>query len=111
MAETVFAVIMFAAAAGLSVTAVRQLRCKGRCLNNADIWASEEERKNTDYKPYYKQSGTVFLMIAAMAVLEGLYILLKSRWFMIGGILLLTAMTVYAVGSSVRIEKNRKDNK
>ena len=104
--EIVMAVLLFIAAAVLTLLAVRQLKCKGYCFNNAYIWADKKERDSRDFTPYYKQSGRIFLM---MAVLNGLYVLLKSGW-LLGGAAALMALTVcYAVSSSVKIDKENKE--
>ena len=105
----VMAVICFIAAVLLAVMAVRQLRCKGYCLNNADIYASKEERDRTDYTPYYRQSGIVFLMIAALTVLNGLYFLLEAGLLLGAAAAVMTVTLVYAVSSSVKIEKAKKN--
>lgn len=107
--EIVMAVLLFIAAAVLTLLAVRQLKCKGYCFNNAYIWADKKERDSRDFTPYYKQSGRIFLMIAGLAVLNGLYVLLKSGWLLGGAAALMTVTLVYAVSSSVKIEKAKKE--
>ena len=107
--EIVMAVLLFIAAAVLTLLAVRQLKCKGYCFNNAYIWADKKERDSRNFTPYYKQSGRIFLMIAGLAVLNGLYVLLKSGW-LLGGAAALMALTVcYAVSSSVKTDKENKE--
>ncbi|MBR4555193.1 MAG: DUF3784 domain-containing protein [Ruminococcus sp.] len=106
----VFAVIMFVLSAVLTLLAVRSLICRGYCFNNAYIWASEQERREKDLTPYYRQSGVVFLMLALTALLEGLYILVDALPLMIAEAAVFAALMVYAVRSSVCIERSNKDN-
>ncbi|MBR1393125.1 MAG: DUF3784 domain-containing protein [Ruminococcus sp.] len=107
--EIVLAVLLFIAAAVLTALAVRQLKCKGYCFNNAYIWADKKQRETGDFTPYYKQSGIIFLMIAGLDVLNGLYVLLKTGWLLVGAAALMALTVCYAVSSSVKIEKAKKE--
>ena len=61
-AQIILAVILFGIAAALVIAGIRHLQCKGYCFNNAYIYASKDERETMYLRPYYKQSGIVFLM-------------------------------------------------
>ena len=58
--ELVMAIIVFAFSGILLRISIIQFRQKGFLLNNAYIYASKEQRKKMDKKPYYRQS--VFYM-------------------------------------------------
>lgn len=110
MTAQIIAGSVFFGLAGLMVLlAVRHFKCRGYCFNNAYIWASGEEREKEDFTPYYRQSGVVFLMIALLSVLEGLYIILAFRPIIFGQIVTVEAMAFYAVSSTVRIGKEKKN--
>ena len=61
-----------------------------------------------DKKPYYRQSGVVFLLLGILFLLNGLAVLLEAFWitYLVLGLCALTA--VYAITSSVAIEKRKK---
>lgn len=107
IAETVAAVILLVISALAAYFGVRQLRCKGRCLNNAYIFASKEERNQTDFTPYYKQSGKVLLMLSALFLLNCVRIVFKIKFLFWVSIALIAGILAYAVVSSVMIEKNK----
>ncbi len=83
-----------------------QFANKGYCFNNAYIYASKEERETMDKKPYYKQSGIVFLLLGA-ADLFTLAAVIFHAMKLIGissGIV--AATVVYAIISSAKINKD-----
>lgn len=104
------ALIMFAISLLCIVTGVRHLAEKGYLFNNAWIWAPDEERRALDKRPYYRQSGIIFLLLAGVWLFTGLYVLLGA------GIMLgisagwMSAATVYAVVSQVRIDRSGKQD-
>ena len=107
--ELLTAVVLFAAAAGLLVLAILHFLERGPLLNNAAIYASREERETMDKKPWYRQSAIVFCLLSAVFVVLGLTIVLGIRQLQLLEIPLFVAVVVYAVVSSVRI--NRKAGK
>ncbi len=78
-------------------------------FNNAYIFASKKERAETDWKPYYRQSAIAFLGVGVVFFLTALGVLFNRMWWMpiiaVGGMM---GLAVYAVISSIRMEKNRK---
>lgn len=106
-AQIILAVILFGIAAALVIAGIRHLQCKGYCFNNAYIYASKDERESMYLRPYYKQSGIVFLMLACLFLLNGLRIVLKIKALMYISFVLIAVIIVYAVVSSIRIEKNK----
>ena len=108
-AQIIVGVVFFVLAALMVLLAVRHFKCRGYCFNNAYIWASKEERESGDFTPYYKQSGVVFLMLAVLSVIEGLYIILMLRPLIFGQIVTVEVMFCYAVSSTVRIGKENRE--
>ena len=107
--QIVVGAVLLIAAAALLLLAVRQFGCKGYCLNNAYIWANKKTREETDFTPYYKQSGVILSMISAMDLFNGLYVLLESPAMLIISAAVMTAALIYSVVSSAKIEKENKN--
>lgn len=106
-AEIVFLIILIIVSVVFAVLGIRQLGCKGYCFNNAYIFASKKEREQTDYTPYYKQSGRIFLMLSGLFLINALRIVLKLNFLFYVSIVLIALIIAYAVISSVIIEKNK----
>lgn len=85
-----------------------QFNEKGFLLNNAYIYASKQERKNMDKKPHYKQSGIVFLLIGTIFLINAVDIILQTGWLFYLVICIAIITIVYAIVSSVIIEKRKK---
>lgn len=107
MAAIVGAVVLGIIAAACFVTSGLQFGQKGFLFNNAYIYASEKERESMNKKPYYRQSGVVFLLLGTVFSVNAIQAITKdSRLFFVTlAILLITA--VYAVWSSVAIAKKK----
>lgn len=82
-----------------------QFRQKGFLFNNAYIYASKQERKTMDKKPYYKQSGIVFALIGIIFSINAIDVILQTSWlfYLVIGIAIIAIL--YAIVSSVMIEK------
>ena len=101
----IFAVILSVMAAACFVFGGLQLCQKGPLLNNAYLYASENERERMNKKPYYRQSGIVFLLLGIVFALNAVQaITANSRWFLAVGIVIAVTV-VYAIWSSVVIAK------
>lgn len=95
--------------AGLcAVLSLHQFRGQGIVLNNGWLYASEKERKAMDKAPYYRQSGVVFALLAAVFLCLGLEAWLQTGWLMWIEWTLLAGVLVYAIASTVVIEKRKK---
>ena len=85
-----------------------QFKEKGFVFNNAYLYASKKQRAKMNKKPYYRQSAITFCAMGVMFILSAL--LIATGWnalfFIIIGLSVL--LVVYAIISSVLIEKNRK---
>lgn len=111
MTGAIAACAIFAFAAVWIVFGIRSLCQKGFLFNNAYIYASKKERERMDKKPYYRQTGIVFILIGIMIVIFGLDVLLKTSWIWLLGLAFGLLIGVYAIISSVKIEKVKKQDK
>ena len=75
--------------------------------NPAYIYSTKEERENMDKKPHYRQSGIVFLLISVIFLLNAIECIIKSGWIFYIVILLVVVALIYAIASSIMIEKNK----
>lgn len=85
-----------------------QFNEKGFLLNNAYLYASKQERKNMDKKPHYKQSGIVFGLIGLIFLINAVDIVLQTVWLFYLVIGVAIVAVIYAIVSSVMIEKRKK---
>lgn len=104
----VVGIVCFIIAMIAFVIAILQFAERGFLFNNAYIWASKEERKRMDKKPHYKQSGIVFLLIGIIFLLNALEALFKMNWIFPVVIVIDVGTIIYAIVSSVMIEKRSK---
>lgn len=107
-AESAVAIIVFVLAGILAFLSILHFAGKGYLINNAYIWASEEERGKMDKRPYYRQSAIVFCLLGAVFLVMGLSIVLQNSTIQLAEIPLLIGALVYAIVSSVKIEKRTK---
>ena len=108
MNEIVTAAVLFGIAVFALVMSIRSFREKGIPLNNAYLHATEEERETMDKTPYYRQTGVVFLLIALVFALNGLDVITQIRVFSYAAIGTIAITVLYAIVSSVWIEKRKK---
>lgn len=87
---------------------VRHFRRKGAPWNNTWLYASETERQQMDTAPLYHQTGVVFALLCALFAALAVEILLKTGWLRWLAGLVAAAAVVYAVVSSVMMEKRNK---
>lgn len=107
MKETIIACIMFLLAVVALVFSVRSFLGKGFLLNNAYIYAEKKDREKMDKAPYYRQSAIVFLFIAFIFILNGIQLITKTEWLFYVVLTVMAATVIYAIASSILIEKNR----
>lgn len=81
---------------------------KGFLFNNAYIYASKQEREAMNKKHHYRQSAIVFLLIGILFGLIGLAVLFNANWIFYIGVVIMIITLIYAIVSSVMIEKNNK---
>ena len=102
------AIIFFVIAAAAFIMSGLSFVEKGFLFNNAYIYASKEMREKMDKKPYYRQSATVFLLIGLIFLLNGFSVIFETKWIFYAVIAVVVIAMVYAIVSSVMIEKNKK---
>ena len=108
MKEIIIASILFAVSVFLFFMSVRSFMEKGFLFNNAYIYASEQEREKMNKKPYYRQSAIVFLLFGIVFLLLALAVLLEAYWITFVGVAVVIITLIYAIVSSITIEKNNK---
>ena len=86
---------------------------KGFLMNNAYIYASKEEREKMNKKPYYRQSGIVFMFLGIISLLNAFNAELKTIGLFIAILVIVAITIVYAIVSTRSIEKenNTIENK
>lgn len=109
MAGTIGAVICGAVALVCFFLGYRQLKEKGSLLNNAYTYSSEEERQKMNKKPYYKQSGIIFILIGIIFAVNAIEMKLRTGRLVYLAVIMGVLTVVYAIASSISIERNKKD--
>lgn len=105
MEEIIAAIVVFLISFISFIISIRSFKKKGFLLNNAFIFASEQERKKMDKVPYYRQSGVVFLLIGIIFLLIGFQTLLAVGWILYAEAAVTVITIIYAFISSIAIEK------
>ena len=103
--ELVAAIIDFVLSVILMVLGIRHFREKGFLLNNAWLYASKEQRAEINKKPYYRQSVIVFCFLGAVFIVVGMSLVLQNDRILLFEIPLISGAIIYAIVSSVRINK------
>ena len=108
MEKIVVAAILGIIAVICFIISYLQFHEKGFLFNNAYIYASKKERETMDKSPHYRQSGIVFALIGLVFLVNTLVLIFHIRrlfWLVIG---IIAITLVYAVASSVIIEKRKQ---
>ena len=108
MGNKVGAIILGVIAVICFIFSYLQFNEKGFLFNNAYIYASKQERKNMDKKLHYKQSGIIFVLIGIIFLIDAIDIILQTGWLLYLVIGVAIVAIVYAIVSSVMIEKRKK---
>ena len=106
--ELITLIIVFFIAGMLLLFSIRSFLERGFLLNNEYLFASKEERKTMNKKPYYKQSAIVFCILSAVFLVTGLSLLLQNDKFFLLEIPLIVGVIIYAIVSTVQINKRIK---
>lgn len=107
-AEIVVAIIVLLIAVCSFIISFFQFRGKGFLFHNAYIYASKAQRISMDKKPYYRQSGVVFVLIGVIFSLLAIEVLVKSGWLLFVELAVVVIAVLFAIVSSIRIEQNKK---
>ena len=109
VAEIISAIAVFTLSGILAIISIMSFMERGYLLNNAYIFASEEERKKMDKKPYYRQSAIVFCLLSVMFAIVGISIVVQNYRIELLEIPVAVGTAIYAVISSAKI--NNRANK
>ena len=74
--KLIVSLIIFAIAGINLFLSIMSFMEKGKLMNNAYIYASKEEREKMNKKPYYIQTGIVFILFTKDIFIFGLRIIL-----------------------------------
>ena len=101
----VLAIVLFIFSIILLVWGVLSLFNKGFLFNNAYIYANKKEREQMNKKPYYIQTGIVFILLSIASCLEGFNALLRYDVFFVLFIIIIVVTLVFAIVSTIYIDK------
>ena len=101
----VLAIVLFSFSFILLVWGILSLFNKGFLFNNAYIYANKKEREQMNKKPYYIQTGIVFILLSIASCLEGFNALLRYDVFFVLFIILIVVTLVFAIVSTIYIDK------
>lgn len=112
MGQMIVGLICLAAAAGALVISYFQFKEKGYLFNNVYLWASSAQREQMDENkeskwPHYRQSGFAFLLVGLSFLALAIYSMTDQAWSYIAFWLAMGAALVYAVASSILIERHK----
>jgi hypothetical protein len=107
--EWITVIIVFSFAGVLLLLSIRSFFEKGFLLNNAYLYASKEERKTMNKKPYYIQSAIVFCILSAVFIVIGISLILHNDQLFLFEIPLVAGVIIYAIVSTVLINKRIKE--
>lgn len=96
-AEIVLLVILIVSACAFWLLGVMQLLQHGPLLNN--LYPADRENK-PDPKPYYRQSGIVFLLAGAMMLVNTCAILFHNSKVTLLNALIIPAIVIYTIIST-----------
>lgn len=99
------AIVLFSFSFILLVWGILSLFNKGFLFNNAYIYANKKEREQMNKKPYYIQTGIVFILLSIASCLEGFNALLRYDVFFVLFIILIVVTLVFAIVSTIYIDK------
>lgn len=101
-------IILCIIAIGCFIFSYLQFNEKGFLFNNTYIYASKQERETMNKTPHYKQSGIVFLLLGTIFAINALDVILQTKWLFYIVIAIAIVTIVYAIFSSVAIERKHK---
>lgn len=102
-------IIMIIMAIIFAFLSLRSFQEKGFLFNNAYLYATEEERKAMNKKPWYRQSAIAFCLLSIASILMVLHMIFGNKIFLILQSITIIGAVLYAIISSVII--TRKENK
>lgn len=107
MGKIIGAIILAVIAIVCFVISYLHFNEKGFLFNNAYIYASKQERATMDKTPHYRQSAIVFIMIGIIFLINAIEIILETGWLFYVVIGITIIAVIYAIISSVTIERKK----
>ncbi len=104
MEDTIVVIVLLILSIIAFIISVRSFREKGFLFNNAYLLASEQERERLNKKPYYRQTGIVFLLIGILFVLNAVEVFLNTGWIYYIIAVVVIGTIIYAIVSGIKIE-------
>ena len=108
MGSIITAIVLAALAIVCFVLSWWQFREKGLLLNNAYLYASKKDREQMEKKPHYRQTAIALALVGIIFTLNAADALLQTGWIIFAVLALCLLTIAYAIVSSVRIEKQKK---
>lgn len=106
--EIIIFIVLILMSLGAFIISYFQFKEKGFLFNNAYIYASKNERKEMNKKPHYRQSAIVFIFVGFIFLLNAIEIIIQSGWLSYLSIGVGVLVIIYAIVSSVNIERKEK---
>lgn len=107
--DIIITIVLFMVACAMFLLSYLQFKEKMILLNNAWIYASKKERETMNKTPHYRQSGIVFLLIGLNFLIDAIGCIVHNADLMLYAVIIISVIAViYAIVSSIRIEKNKK---
>lgn len=107
MGKWILAIIIAILAIGCLLISIFQFKEQGFLLNNAYLFATQQQRKRMNKKPYYRQSGIVFAFLAAILLCLAAEIMAETGWLLYIVWILAAAAVAFAIISTIRIVKKK----
>ena len=98
--------VLFIALASFVISGF-QFAQKGFLFHNTSLYASKKERETMDKKPHYRQSAIVFLLLGVIFLLLAIELFCEIKWLYMIVILVVIALIIYAIASSISIERKK----
>lgn len=102
--EGIIFIVLFLISLGCFILSYFNLKERGFLFNNAYIYASKKERESMNKKPYYRQSGVVFVLVGVIFLINAIEIMIHSGWLFYLSIAIAILVILYAIASSILIE-------
>ena len=103
--ELIALIIIFAISVILFLLSIMSFLERGFLLNNAYLYASKEERKTMNKKPYYRQSAIGFCALSVCFLVVGLSLALHQEKLLLLLIPLIVGTIIYVIASTIQIDK------
>ena len=87
------------------VIGILHFKRKIKPFNNGYLYADKTQRDNLDLVPLYRQSTTVFMLLALMFLFDFFYLFFNSKLCLIFFWLVLILCLIYAIVSSIKLNK------